>query len=511
MDVSAKDIERIVERVLDELEDGSAPLKSSGSSSYSTGASGSSGAAMTSGASGSSGAAITSMASRTSGLSSSFNKELEGLGVFSDMNVAVREAGKAQNALVKLSLECRDKIIENIRKRLLERVSDLASLSVRETGLGRVEDKAEKIALSIKKTPGLEDLETKAFTGDHGLSILERSPFGVIGAITPSTNPSETVINNGIGMVAAGNAVAFNPHPSAKEVSKLALITINEAVVEAGGPPNLLATVKNPTLDSSRQLMHHGDVQLLVVTGGGAVVKAAFASGKKVIAAGPGNPPVVVDETADLKKAAKYIVDGASFDNNVLCIAEKEIICVNSVADELIRLMKANGAYQVIGGNIARLERLVLPEGKLARPFVGKDVQLILSEIGINLGPEFRLAIVDVDKDHPFVHKEMLMPVVPLVRVPDVDSAIELAVRAEQGNLHSAMMHSLNIENLHKMARAVATTIFVKNGPSYAGLGAGGEGYTTYTIAGPTGEGLTTARTFTRQRRCVLKDYFRIV
>ena len=241
------------------------------------------------------------------------------------------------------------------------------------------------------------------------------------------------------------------------------------------------------------------------------MVKAAFASGKKVIAAGPGNPPVVVDETADIPRAAKHIVDGASFDNNVLCIAEKEIVCVSSVADELIRHMKANRAYQVIGGNIGRLERLLLPEGRLNRRFVGKDVQVILGEIGIHVDDSVRMAFVEVDREHPFVFKEMLMPVLPLVRVPDVESAIELAVRAEQGNLHTAMMHSLDVGNLHRMARAIQATIFVKNGPSYAGLGFGGEGCTTFTIAGPTGEGITTARTFTRERRCVLKDYFRIV
>ena len=474
MDVKPQDIERIVERVLQQL--------------------------------GQSGPAAPKVAAPV------FDRpNVSGDGVFTDMNVAVREAGEAQRRLVALPYKTRQDMIENARKRLLENVPELARLAVQETGLGRVKDKAQKIILAITKTPGTEDLEPRAFTGDNGLSLVERTPFGVLGAITPSTNPSETVINNGIGMIAAGNGVAFNPHPGAKKVSQMALSIMNRAFVEAGGPPNLMTTVHEPTLETSRQLMHHKDVKVLVVTGGGAVVKAAFASGKKVIAAGPGNPPVVVDETADIARAAKHIVDGASFDNNVLCIAEKEIICVDSVADELIRHMKANGAYQVIGGNIQRLERLVTPNGKLERKYVGKDIQLILGDMGIHVGPETRMAFVDVDAEHIFVHKEMLMPVIPLVRVPNVDRAIELAVRAEQGNLHTAMMHSLSIENLHKMARTVQATIFVKNGPSYAGLGFGGEGYTTFTIAGPTGEGLTTAKTFTRERRCVLKDYFRIV
>jgi len=434
-----------------------------------------------------------------------------GNGIFSDMDSAVTAAQNAQKELINLSLNLRNEIIENVRKRLLSRVQSMAELAVSETTLGRVPDKVNKIILSIRKTPGTEALSPISYSGDDGLTLVERAPFGVIGAITPSTNPAETIINNGIGMIAAGNSVVFNPHPGAKRVSQMALTIFNEAVVEAGGPNCLLTTVAEPTLKTSHTLMHHKNIKLLVVTGGGAVVKAAFASGKKVIAAGPGNPPVVVDETANILSAAKHIVDGASFDNNVLCIAEKEIIAVSSIADELLRHMKANGAYQVIGGNIARLERLLLPDGKLAREFVGQDVSKILSKIGISVGSDIRMAVVDVPPDHPFVHKEMLMPVIPLVRVSDVDMAIDLAVKAEQGNLHTAMMHSLNIENLHKMARAVQATIFVKNGPSYAGLGFGGEGFTTMTIAGPTGEGLTNARTFTRERRCVLKDYFRIV
>jgi propionaldehyde dehydrogenase len=432
-------------------------------------------------------------------------------GIFADMDSAVNEAMAAQKRLVSLPLSLRNEMIANIRRRLLEHVPAMAELSVRETGLGKVKDKVNKITLAITKTPGTEVLSPVSYSGDDGLTLVERAPYGVLGAITPSTNPAPTIINNGIGMIASGNSVVFNPHPGAKKVSQMAMSIMNQAVVEVGGPACLLTTVAEPTLDTSHTLMYHKNIKLLVVTGGGAVVKAAFAAGKKVIAAGPGNPPVVVDETADIRSAAKHIVDGASFDNNVLCIAEKEIIAVSSIADELLTHMKANGAYQVIGGNIQRLERLLLPDGKLAREFVGQDVAKILAAIGITVGPDVRMAVIDVPADHPFVFKEMLMPVLPLVRVSDVDAAISLAVKAELGHLHTAMMHSMNLQNLHKMARAVQATIFVKNGPSYAGLGFGGEGYTTMTIAGPTGEGITNALTFTRERRCVIKDYFRIV
>ncbi len=440
-----------------------------------------------------------------------FSASSSSRGVHSTVDEAVSAAAAAQRKLVALPLEVRRKMIENIRRRALREVDALARMSVEETGLGRVPDKAAKIRLAIEKTPGVEDLEPRVFTGDDGLTLVERAPFGVIGAITPSTNPSETIFNNSIGMIAAGNAVVFNPHPGARGVSLRAVEIVNEAIVEAGGPPDCAATVERPSIETSNELMNHPGVRILVVTGGGAVVKAAFRSGKKVIAAGPGNPPVVVDETADVAKAARDIVDGASFDNNVLCIAEKEIIVVESVADALLAEMKRNGAYQVIGSNIERLAAMVLDGDHPRREFVGKDASLILSRLGVGAPPDVRLVVAEVDASHPFVFTEMLMPVIPLVRVRDVNAAIELAVEAEQGRLHTAMMHSRNIENLHEMARRINTTIFVKNAPSYAGLGFGGEGCTTYTIAGPTGEGITTARTFTRQRRCVLKDYFRIV
>lgn len=432
-------------------------------------------------------------------------------GIFPTMDAAVREAQIAQDRLLRHGLEEREAFIANMRRRFLEELEPLCRLAVEETGMGRVEDKLAKARLSATKTPGCEDLRPEAHSGDHGLTLVELAPFGVIGSISPCTNPHDTIVNNAISMIAAGNAVVFNPHPRAKRVSQMAISILNRAIVEAGGPPNLLCTVADPSLKSSAELMHHPDIHLLVVTGGEAVVEAAFQAGKKVIAAGPGNPPVVVDETADVAAAARHVVDGASFDNNLLCIAEKEAFVVESVADEFIRHMKAHGAYQVIGGNVARLERLVLKDGAVNRDWVGKDARKILEAIGIAVDASVRLVIVETDARHPFVHTEKLMPILPIVRVPDVNRGIELAVEAEGGCRHTAMMHSRNLQALHDMARKVRTTIFVKNGPSVAGLGFGGEGCTTMTIATPTGEGITTARTFTRRRRCVLKDHFRII
>ncbi len=434
-------------------------------------------------------------------------------GLFESIEDAIRAAGQAQKKLVELPLKTRAALIANMRQRATERVEELARVAQEETGYGRVADKIQKNMLAITKTPGLEDLQPVAYSGDHGLTVVEQAPYGVIGAITPSTNPSETVICNSIGMIAAGNAVVFGPHPAAARVSQLAVRILNEAVVEAGGPENLMTTTLKPSVQTAQVLMTHPDIRLLVVTGGPAVVAAAAKSGKKYIAAGPGNPPVVVDETADLKKAARDIVSGATLDNNVLCIAEKEIIVVEKVADELKKYLCQSGAYEASAREILQLEKTVLDPKTHGphRGFVGRNASYILDAIGVKVPDDIRMVLCEVGPDHPFVVEEMLMPVVPLVRVRDVHAAIDLAVKVEHGYHHTAVMHSKNLDNLHKMATRCNCSIFVKNGPSYAGLGLGGEGFTTFTIASPTGEGLTSARTFTRQRRCVLVDAFRIV
>ncbi len=433
-------------------------------------------------------------------------------GVYDDVDQAVAAARRAHEEIVEKPLALRAKILEAMRERTRKLAPDLAREAVAETGLGRVEDKIRKNLLCADKTPGLEILEPWSRTGDHGLVLMERAPFGVIGSITPSTNPTETIINNALGMVAGGNGVVFNVHPSAKEVSRGFVEALNGAIVEAGGPEGLVACVAEPTIESAGALMKHAGVRLVVVTGGPAVVKAAMSSGKRAIAAGPGNPPVVVDETAHLAQAGKDVVAGASLDNNIVCIVEKELFAVDSIASELKAAMLQSGAVEVKGAQISRLERLVVtPDGHPVRDFVGKDAAKIARAAGISCPEEARLLVAEVDEGHPFVQVELLMPVMGFVRVRDVEAGIAAAVRAEHGFGHTAVMHATNLDALHAMARAVDTSIFVKNAPSFAGLGMGGEGYTSFTIASPTGEGLTTAVSFTRERRCTLAGYFRIV
>ncbi len=439
-------------------------------------------------------------------------------GQFSEIDRLIDAADQAQSELLCMTLEKRKEIIRNIRHIILENMDALCKMAVDETKMGNVKDKHIKNSLAAQKTPGVEDLEPISYTDDYGLTLVERAPYGIIGSITPSTNPTETLICNGIGMIAGGNAVVFNPHPAAKETSIFMISLFNEAVMKAGGPPNLLSTVSNPTIESAQAMMKHPKIPLIVVTGGPSVVETAMLSGKKVIAAGPGNPPVVVDETADLERAAMDIVNGAGLDNNIVCICEKEILAVSSIVDSLKEAMKKFGAFELNKAQIEKVTDLVIAvpgrpghEGAPNKKYVGKDASVIAADIGIRVEGAVKILLCEVGSDHPLVWTEQLMPVIPIVRMNNADEAIDFAIECEHGFKHTASIHSKNIDRLSRMAKVMDCSIFVKNGPNYAGLGYHGAGFTSFTIASPTGEGMTRARTFTRERRCSLIGHFRIV
>ena len=442
-------------------------------------------------------------------------EKVQGGCFFDDMNDCVAAAVAAQKAFIKLGTEKRRTIVEAIRQAARDNVEVLAKAAYEETKYGSVAHKTAKCLLAANKTPGVEDLEIRTFTGDDGLTLVFPAPFGIVGSITPSTNPIATVVNNAISMTAGGNVVVFSVHPAAKKCSAMAIQFLNDAAVKAGAPAPLLYAVKEPTIEQSQKLMEHPAVRILAVNGGEGIVRTAMKTGKKVVAAGPGNPPVIVDETADIEKAAKSIVDGASFENNIPCIAEKETFVVESVGNALVAAMIRAGAQLInVKETQQLLDTVLIKKGDkytIHRDYVGRDAAYLLKSAGITVQGEPRLVVAITDKYHPFVTTEMLMPVMPVVYVKNVDEAIDCAVEAEQGNHHSAHMHSTNVDNLSRAAAALDTTIFVKNGPSYAGIGFGGEGFCTFTIATPTGEGLTSARTFTRSRRCTMRGSFNML
>ncbi len=429
-------------------------------------------------------------------------------GVFADMNTAIEAAKEAQKVVRLMSMDQREKIITIIRRKIKENAETFARMGVEETGMGNVGDKILKHHLVAEKTPGTEDITTVAWSGDRGLTLIEMGPFGVIGAITPCTNPSETVLCNTIGMLAGGNTVVFNPHPQAIKTSIYAINLLNEASMEGGGPDNIACTVAEPTMESSSIMMKHPDIHLIAATGGPGVVTAVLSSGKRGIGAGAGNPPALVDETADIRKAAEDIVNGCTFDNNLPCIAEKEVVAVDSICDQLMKYMvEEQGCYLASKEVQDKLMATVFTEkGALNRKCVGRSAKALLAMIGIEVGDNIRCITFEGPMEHKLIAEELMMPILGVVRAKDFDDAVEKAVWLEHGNRHSAHIHSKNVDRITKYARAIDTAILVKNGPSYAAIGFGGEGFATFTIASRTGEGLTSAASFTKRRRCTMSD-----
>lgn len=436
--------------------------------------------------------------------------------VFDTVDQAVNAAEAAQPVFQDLGLEAREKIIAAMRETSRTNARRWAEAAVAETGMGRVADKVLKNLVSADNTPGVEDLRAVAYTGDKGMTLIEYAPFGVVAAITPSTNAVATIISNAIGILSAGNSVVFSPHPAAKGCVADAVRLLDKAIVAAGGPANLITTIAKPTQEATKQLLCHPKGRMNIVTGGPAIVKVAMTAGKacKTIAAGPGNPPIVVDETAVFPDCASEIITGCGFDNNVLCIAEKEVIVTEAARARFLEAMRRDHrAHELNPAQMEQLTKLAIlesgPEPRINRDFIGKNPSVIAKAIGLNLSDEIRLLWAEVPNDHPFVVSEQLMPVLPVTVSRDIDTAIELAYNVEGGHHHTAGMYSTNIKNMTKMSRRMACSIFVKNGCTLHGLGLG-EGYASMSIGTPTGDGITKTSHFVRPLQCSVVGDFRI-
>jgi aldehyde dehydrogenase len=438
-------------------------------------------------------------------------------GVFNDVDQAVAAAQQGFEQLSTASMEDRAKAIDIVKTMCDEQAEELGRLELQETKIGRLDHKIAKLKV-IKTVPGIEFLKTDAVSGDNGLTVTEYAPFGVIGAITPVTHSLPTLAGNFVNMVSAGNTVVVNPHPSGANIAAEGVRRFNKAIYEATGLQNLLTIIGNPTIESAQAIFDHRGVRLLVVTGGPAVARAALKSPKRAIVAGPGNPPVVVDETADIDNAARSIVAGAAFDNNLLCIGEKEVFAVNSIFDQLMDSVGRNGGYRLNAQQVAAFTAKAFGPPKepgghhvLNRDFIGQDAAWLASQIGLSIPADTQILYGETDEHNPFVPEEQMMPFVPFVRANCADHAIDLAKKYEHGFGHTAIIHSRNVRTITKMGRIMNTTLFVKNGPCMAGLGLGGEGYPSFSIATPTGEGVTSPMTFTRQRRCAMVEDLRII
>ncbi len=439
-------------------------------------------------------------------------------GVFQDVNAAVSAAVEAQRQFERRGLDDRRKAIACIRRICSEQAEQLGREELEETQIGKLKHKIEKLKVIADRIPGVEFLRTDAFSGENGVSLQEYAPFGVIGVITPVTHSLPTLACNAINMLASGNSLVCNPHPSGARIASKGVHLFNQAIVEAIGIDNLITIIEKPTLESAQAIFDHREVRMLCVTGGPAVGRAALRSPKRAIVAGPGNPPVVVDETANLDQAARSIISGGGYDNNLLCIGEKEVFVVESVFDELMELMTHHNAVRLNSKQIEALTSAAFApstEDKsklmLQKELIGQDASVLAERAGLKVPTETELLFGETDESNPFVEHEQMMPFVPFVRVPDVDTAIALAKQYEHGFKHTSIIHSRNLDVITRMGRELDTTLYVQNGPSTAGLGSGGEGYLSFSIATPTGEGVTTPLTFTRQRRSTTVGSLRVL
>ena len=440
-------------------------------------------------------------------------------GIFEDVGDACAAAQDAYLQLQHQGVEARRKIVRVVKQLVRANAELWGRSELEETKIGRLDHKIEKLQI-VELVPGVEWLQPYALSGDHGITHEEYTPFGVIGAVTPSTHSVPTMSGNIINIVAAGNAVVFNPHPAAARCAAAAARAYNEAIFHETGIENIACVLERPTLETFDALCRHEHVKLLLVTGGPGVVRAAMRIGKRAICAGPGNPPVLVDDTADPRRAARKIIQGAAYDNNLLCIGEKQVFVLDTVADALMSGLASQGAARLTASELDALTAAAFDiepadaggcaKASVRKDLIGKDAPVLARAAGAAVPAGTQLLFAETDAAHPFVREEQMMPFVPIVRVRSVEEGIERAFESELGYKHTSLIHSTNVEHMTAMARRLDTTLFIKNGPCMAGLGLGGEGYLSYSIATPTGEGVTNPRTFCRVRRCVMVDNLRI-
>lgn len=438
------------------------------------------------------------------------------LGVYRSADEAVAAAERAFEAFRLRPIADRKKAVDCVRAICSDQAEELGRMELEETKIGRLDHKIAKLRDAIPKVPGVEYLRTENWSGDDGLTLTDYTPFGVIGAITPVTHSLPTLAGNAINMLAAGNTVVINAHPSGAKVAAEGVRRFNKAIREAIGIDDLLTIIDPPTLETAAALFRHNGVRVLVVTGGPAVAKAALGSKRRAIVAGPGNPPVVVDATACLANAAKSIVEGAAFDNNLLCIGEKQVFAVSTIFDKLMDQVSGHGGFLLNSSQINALTKAAFITGEdgklhLNKDLIGQSPEILASHSGASVPRGTQILFGETGADHPFVDHEQMMPFIPFVRVPDVNRAITLAKESEHGFGHTAILHSRDTSVMSRMGKIMDCTVFVINGPSTAGLGLGGEGVLSFSIAGPTGEGVTTPLTFCRQRRTAVVGGMRFV
>ncbi|MGT2807145.1 acetaldehyde dehydrogenase (acetylating) [Streptococcus iniae] len=394
-----------------------------------------------------------------------------------------KKGKEAADKVAHFSDEQIDAILQNIVKVVQANAYHLAEMAVEETGFGKVADKAYKNhaashllyeEIKHQKTSGIIEFDEK----NKLFNVAE--PMGLILGITPSTNPTSTIIFKAMIAIKARNAIVFAPHPAAKRCSIAATELVRKAAIEAGAPEHLVACVMNPSLESSNTLMHAKEVSMIIATGGPGMVKAAYSSGKPAIGVGAGNSPAYIERTADVKKAVSNILASKTFDNGTICASEQAIICEEVNKDEVIRELKAQGCYFMTKEETDKVCDVLFRGNSqgcnpsMSPKFVGKPATEIAEAVGLAVPKDTKVLVgpqSGVGQGNPLSF-EKLTTVLGFYVVKNWEEACALSIRLLQNGIgHTMSLHTEDPKMIFRFSTKPASRILVNTGGSQGGTG----------------------------------------
>lgn len=395
----------------------------------------------------------------------------------------VRNGKEAANQIAYFSDEQIDAILKNIVKAVETNAYYLADLAVEETGFGKLEDKAFKnYAASTLLYDEIKEYQTSGILQfDEKNKIFKvAEPMGLILGITPSTNPTSTIIYKSMVSIKARNAIVFAPHPSAKRCSVAAAELVRKAAVEAGAPESIVGCVMNPTLESTNELMHSKDIALIIATGGPGMVKAAYSSGKPAIGVGAGNSPAYIEKTADVKKAISNIVASKTFDNGTICASEQAIICEEANKDQVLQELKVQGCYLMTKEETDKVCQILFRGNShgcnpaMNPKFVGQSAINIAEAAGISVPSDTKILVgpqVGVYQGNPLSF-EKLTTVLGFYVVKDWEEACALSIKLLQNGIgHTMSLHTGDPDMIFRFSSKPASRILINTGGSQGGTG----------------------------------------
>lgn len=401
-----------------------------------------------------------------------------------EMREAVRKAKLAQEKYLQFTQEQVDEIVRKVADAAFAHSAELGKMAVTETGMGVAEHKRIKNEVSSRDVyESIRNIKTVGVINkDSDKKVIEiADPFGIIAGIIPTTNPTSTAIFKALISLKTRNAIVVSPHPNAVKCTIAALKVCYDAAIEVGAPEGIIEWISKPTMPATQELMKHKDIDLILATGGGGLVRAAYSSGKPAYGVGPGNVPVYIEKSANIKQSVKRIVDSKTFDNGTICATEQSLIVDNHVKDNVIKQLKSEGAYFLNENEKRLVEKIISPVPRKLNPdIVGKHARIIADMAGIEVPKETRLLIAEetkVGKEIPF-SIEKLSPIFALYTVSDYKEALLLSEKLLNlgGRGHTLSIHTTDESIAEEFALKMPVSRILVNTPSAIGAVGGTTG-----------------------------------